>query len=214
MCMCECLCVLPSGRCPLHAMLWVWSLHVNTLMPVFAFLWDMLVEKWKVIRTSDQISMGRLATPQRWSKRRHCEGNSLMRTIIKGEEKNLLFAHSHSFVAAHITFIPLLPELQSPHYSSINIHRLAVNIYSYSGPVCLSVCSVPAFLESNHKCYFFLVVHCCFVDGSAGRGRKRGSFSLKCDTGSCKVWQRRAASVYSPNSRTKPHLTGIMIHDL
>lgn len=70
-----------------------------------------------------------------------------------------MFAHSHSFVAAHITFIPLLPELQSPHFSSINItiHRLAVNIYPDSGPVCLFVCSVPAFLKSNHKRYFFYI---------------------------------------------------------
>lgn len=73
---------------------------------------------------------------------------------------DLLFAHSHSFVAAHITFIPLLPELQSPHFSSINItiHRLAVNIYPDSGPVCLFVCSVPAFLKSNHKRYFFIYI--------------------------------------------------------
>lgn len=140
------------------------------------------MEKWKVRRTPDQISMGRLATPQRPSQRRHCEGNSLMRTIIKGRG-GLLFADEHSFVAAHITFIPLFPALQTAHFFSINItiHRLTVNIYSNSGPVCFFVCSVPAFLKLNHKRNFLslslVIVCCCFVDGTAGRGRTQGEFS-------------------------------------
>lgn len=129
-------------------------------MPAFAFLRDMLVEKWKVRSSPDQISMGLLATPQRLSQRRHCEGNSLMRTIIVKKETgggDLLFADSHSFVAAHITFIPQLLALQTPHFFSINItiHRLAVNIYSDSGLVCFFVCSVPTFLKLNHKRYSF-----------------------------------------------------------
>lgn len=71
------------------------------------------MEKWKVLRPLDRMGHG-----DGWPLLKERPGGcSALRGEFLDEEnyENLLFAHSHFFVfvSAHITFIPLLLELQS-----------------------------------------------------------------------------------------------------
>lgn len=158
--------------------------------------------------------MGRLATPQRLSQRRHYEGNSLMRTIIKRGEKSFVCALTFFRGCSHYIY----PTLARTSESSLFLHKhhntQTGNKYLLRLWACLSLrvfCT--HFFELGSQTLLFYIVCCCFVNGIAGRGRKEVLASSR---------TREAAKYENAKQSRFPHqihaqktsLTTIMIHDL
>lgn len=214
--------MLPSGRRSLQGVLCVWSSHVNTLMPVFAFLWDMLVESGKL--EGAQIRSAWDGWPLLKERARGgTEGNSLMRTIIRGRVVGgsfvcaLAFFHCYSYF-----FYPIVGCLHFRLLTFLNKHHdtLADSKYLLWVLTCLCLCVFFALLffwswNTNvtfSSLLFFLNLSCCFVERTANRGRKKLFFSSHWKLESMETHQQRRSSDQSHGQ--KPDFTAIMKDDL